>query len=107
MFSLVRAIYNYVIDDSQGRLLSGYNLVKLSCNTYNHRLKMELDLQSLFHVHSCSSLAETPHTHPPAFGLIYEGASGQPRQKTSLYDPMLIIFASNNQFLSFFTYNRE
>ncbi len=46
MFSLVRAIYNYVIDDSQGRLLSGYNPVKLSCNTYNHRLKMELDLQS-------------------------------------------------------------
>jgi hypothetical protein len=44
----------------------------------DHRLKMELDLQSSFglHVHSCT------HWHPPpspAFGLIYEGAMGQPR----------------------------
>jgi hypothetical protein len=35
---------------------------------------------------------------PPPFGLIYEGAIGQPRQTTSLYDPLQIIFASNNQF---------
>jgi hypothetical protein len=48
---------------------------------------MELDLQSLFvlHVHCAQlfSLAETPQPppppHTPAFGLIYEGAIGQPR----------------------------
>jgi hypothetical protein len=43
-------------------------------NSLTHGLNMELDLQSLFD--SCVqlySLAETP-----AFGLIYEGAIGQP-----------------------------
>jgi hypothetical protein len=37
------------------------------------------------------SLAETPHgrTPPPAFGLIYEGAIGQPKQTTSLCKPLL------------------
>ncbi len=41
---------------------------------------MELDLQSLFglHVHSCT-IGWDPVTLPPAFGLIYEGAFGQPR----------------------------
>ncbi len=102
-------MYNYVIDDSQGRLLSSYIPVKLFCNTNNHGLQMELDLQSLFglHVHSCTHwLRPRTPIHPPPFGLIYEGAIGQPRQKTSLYDPMLIIFANHNQFLSFFTCNR-
>ncbi len=50
--------------------------------TKNHRLNMELDLQSL-----CTqlySLAEAPQSplptpHPPAFGLVYKGAIGQPR----------------------------
>ncbi len=44
-----------------------------------HRLNMELDLQSLFglHVHSCTHWAET--SHPPEFGLINEGAIGQLR----------------------------
>ncbi len=40
-----------------------------------HRLKTELDLQRLF-------LAPVPISNsspPPAFGLIYEGAIGQPR----------------------------
>jgi hypothetical protein len=45
-----------------------------------NRLNMELDLQSLFGlhviVHSCTHWLR-PHT--PAFGLIYEGAIGQPR----------------------------
>ncbi len=49
-------------------------------------LNMELDLQSLFglYVHTAwpYSLAETPQQppspHPPAFGVIYEGATGQP-----------------------------
>ncbi len=53
---------------------------------------MELDLQSLFglhvHVHSCSHRLR-PRNPPPAFGLIYEGAIGQPRQTTSLCDPLL------------------
>jgi hypothetical protein len=36
------------------------------------------------------SLAETQHPTPtpPAFGLIYEGAIGQPRWTTSLSDPL-------------------
>ncbi len=54
------------------------------------RLIMELELKSLFglHVHSCT--AETPQPPaPPAFGLICQGASGQPRQTTSLCDPLL------------------
>jgi hypothetical protein len=51
----------------------------------NHRLNVELDLQSLFrlHVHRCThySLAETPQLPRPhlAFELIYEGPIGQPR----------------------------
>jgi hypothetical protein len=46
-----------------------------------HGLNMELDLQSLFGLHVHSRLAETPQPTPlpPAFGLIYEGAVGQPR----------------------------
>jgi hypothetical protein len=56
---------------------------------------MVLDLQSLFglHVTSCVhlySLAEmrSRNTPPPAFGLVNEGAIGQPRSTTSLYDPL-------------------
>jgi hypothetical protein len=50
-----------------------------------HRLNMELDTQNLFglHVQCCEqlySVAETPQPlpPPPAFGLIYEDAIGQP-----------------------------
>ncbi len=44
-------------------------------------LSMELDLQSLFglHVHSCTHWLRPRNPPPPAFGLIYEGAIGQPR----------------------------
>ena len=50
----------------------------------NRRLNMELDFQSLFgSMYECThwlrSRAETPKLHPPAFGLTYEGAIGQPR----------------------------
>jgi hypothetical protein len=46
---------------------------------------MELDFQSLFGLLCTAvySLAETPQLHPPAFGLIYEGAISQPRETTS------------------------
>jgi hypothetical protein len=68
---------------------------------------MELDLQSLFglHVHSCTHWlrADTPQT--PAFGLIYEGAIGQPRWTTSLCDPLLGYLSSirsgNYYYVSF------
>ncbi len=55
---------------------------------------MELDLRSLFglHVHSFYSLTETPQPHPPAIGLIYQGAIGQPRWMTSLCDPLIQLF---------------
>ncbi len=33
-------------------------------------------------------MAKTPHPPPPAFGLINEGAIGQPRLTTSLCDPL-------------------
>jgi hypothetical protein len=54
---------------------------------FNHRLNMELDVQSLFglHVHRCTHRGCDPATPPPPppppppFGLIYEGAIGQPR----------------------------
>jgi hypothetical protein len=61
--------------------------------TIKHRLRMELNLQSLFglHVLSCTRWLRPrnspPSTPPPAFGLIYEGAIGQPRKTTSLSDP--------------------
>jgi hypothetical protein len=47
-----------------------------------HRLNMELDLQSLFGllVHSCTHWLRPATILPaPAFGLIDEGAIGQPR----------------------------
>jgi hypothetical protein len=51
--------------------------------TINHRLKIELDLQSLFgfHVHICTHWLRpaTATPPPPAFGRIYEGAIGQPK----------------------------
>jgi hypothetical protein len=52
-------------------------------NEESHRLYMELDLQSLFGLHVHKVLigrdpATPPHI-PPAYGLIYEGAMGQPR----------------------------
>ncbi len=46
--------------------------------SWQQRLNINLDLQSLFGL--LSSLAETPQLPPPpAFGLVYEGAIGQPR----------------------------
>jgi hypothetical protein len=51
---------------------------------------MELDLQSLFGL-LCTAvligLDPCNYSPPPAFGLIYEGAIGQPRWKTSLCKP--------------------
>ncbi len=54
---------------------------------------MELDLQSFsgLHVHSCTLWLRTRNSPlPPAFGLIYEGAIGQPRYTTSLCEPLLV-----------------
>ncbi len=64
--------------------------------THNHRLNMKLDLQSLFGL-LCTAvlIGWDPTTSPPlpAFGLIYEGAIGQPKETTSLCNPLLIIFS--------------
>jgi hypothetical protein len=50
---------------------------------FNHKLKIELDLQSLFGLLCITavlySLAETLQLPPPAFGLKDEGAVGQSR----------------------------
>jgi hypothetical protein len=62
-----------------------------------HWLNMELDLQSLFGL-LCTAvlIGWGPATSPnsPAFGLIYEGAIGQPRWKTSLCNPLVFIFTT-------------
>jgi hypothetical protein len=45
----------------------------------DHRLNMELvDLQSSFELYSLAEIPQLPPP-PPAFGLIYKGAIGQPR----------------------------
>ncbi len=52
-------------------------------------LNMGLDLQSLFGLLCTAVLIGSDNaTPPPAFGLIYGGANGQPRQTTSLCDPL-------------------
>jgi hypothetical protein len=64
---------------------------------------MELDLHRLFglHMYSCTHWLR-PRNFPPshAFGLIYdyEGAIGQPRQATSLCNP-LSKYIDENQFI--------
>jgi hypothetical protein len=52
---------------------------------------MELDLQSLFglRVHSCTDWLRPGNPPSPAFGLIYEGAIGQPRY---LIDDISLIY---------------
>jgi hypothetical protein len=55
---------------------------KISCQSpFKQRLNMELDPQSLFglHVYSCPHWLRPRNPPPPPFGLIYEGAIGQPR----------------------------
>jgi hypothetical protein len=44
-------------------------------------------------VQSCSHCLRprNPPPHPPAFGLAYEGAIGQPRLTKSLYDPLATV----------------
>jgi hypothetical protein len=68
---------------SMNYMLESFNLTVSYLDNANHRLNIELDLQSLFglHVHSCTHwLHETPSiSTTPAFGLIYESAIGQPR----------------------------
>ena len=63
----------------------------------NTELNMELDLQSLFQLFGllCTAVingldpAGRSSPPPPAFGLIYEGAIGQPRYTTSRCNPLL------------------
>jgi hypothetical protein len=57
-------------------------LLGLLCG--NHRFNMELDLQSYL-----GSMCAVVLYSFPAFGLIYEGAIGQPRKTTSLCDPLV------------------
>jgi hypothetical protein len=51
---------------------------------------MESDLPNLFGLlYAAVLIGRDPATPPPAFGLIYEGATGQPKQTTSLCTPLL------------------
>jgi hypothetical protein len=60
---------------------------------------MELDLRSLFgllvNVHSCTHwlIPRNPPPPPPEIGLIYESAIGQPKETTSLCDPLPVALA--------------
>ncbi len=70
-------------------------------NYLSHMFNMELDFQSLFGLQvtwyaQLYSLAEIPQLPPPsAFGLVYEGAIGQPRWTTSPCDPWFILIRFN------------
>ncbi len=60
---------------------------------------MQLDLQSLFGLqeYRCThQLATRNLPPPPSFGLTQEGAIGQPRQTTSLCDPLAQSFSSGS-----------
>ncbi len=77
---LLMALLSKVSSNSITRL-SGLGLTRKYRHTYCG-FNMELDLQSLFglHVHSCTHwLRPRNSPPPPAIGLIYEGAIGQPR----------------------------
>jgi len=69
LWSRVQPIYFSLFSDYQGYLHSHWP-----------KVNMELDLQSLF-VLLCTAvlIGWGPRNPPPAFGLIYEGAIGQPR----------------------------
>jgi hypothetical protein len=73
------------MSDVVSRWLSVSVGVKILIVGARQNLNMELDLQSFFglHVHSCTHWlrprnSPLPH-QPPAFGLKYEGAIGQPK----------------------------
>ncbi len=78
-----------------------YMYIDRSMYPRNHRLNMELDLQCLIglRVHSCTQWLRTPQPPPLLFGLIYEGAIGQPRKTTSQWP-----LALNLYFPLFFYY---
>jgi hypothetical protein len=63
---------------------SAEGLVEWLTADQTHRLNIELDRQSLFElrVHSCTHWPRPPP--PPAFGLIFDGAIGQPSDTISL-----------------------
>ncbi len=65
-------------------------------------MELRVNLQNLFglHVHSSVLIGWDLATSPPAFGLIYEGAIGQPRQTISLWDPLDLLFGTGTgQFI--------
>jgi hypothetical protein len=71
---------------------------------------MELDLQSLFGL-LCTAvlIGRDPATPPPlpAFGLIYEDAIGQPRNLTSLCNPLTIVFVRGTKWRPNHFYTRR
>jgi hypothetical protein len=53
----------------------------MSSWSFMHKLNMELDLQSLFGLLCTAILRPRISPPPPVFGLIYEGAIGQPDRR--------------------------
>jgi hypothetical protein len=70
-----------------------------------HKVNTEIDLQ-VYLGSMCTTVGtywlrprNPPPPPSPAFGLINEGAIGQPRQTTSLCDPLGTCFQESQQFL--------
>ncbi len=73
-----------------------YHIYVYTYRLYNHRLKMELLQTSKVYLGSMctavNSLAQRPHNPPSPPHLGSEGTIGQPRQNTSLCDPLCTVF---------------
>ncbi len=75
----------------------------------NHRLNMELSPKFIWAPCAHCTHQLRPRNPPPpypAFGLIYEGAIGQPRQATSLCDPLLSTHGSDQKCKNYYVYRK-
>ncbi len=92
-----RPAYSSVPTSWPGRWSSLIRFLIRWGNPSDHRLNMEVDLQSLFGFHAtwCAqlySLAETRQLPPPPhLDSYYEGAIGQQRYTTFLCNPLLLM----------------
>jgi hypothetical protein len=76
----------------------------LADEEWRPKVKYGVDLQSLFGLHSCTHWLRPPQLPPPppAFGLIYEVAIGQPKWTTSLCNSLVAtkaVFIEENRGL--------
>ncbi len=85
MFEKKNKLFRVTVSQTVFQILAPCKRYSTASYSNNHRLNMEVDLQSLFglRVTWCAqlySLVETPQPpYLPALGLVYEGAIGQQR----------------------------